>query len=60
MQKKINLSPIILSITVALLFFFLGRYFVIQMGNNGVWAVIILLAVFYAVWYMNYRRKKKP
>ena len=58
-MPKINIIPIIQSITIALIFFALGRLMVIQMGNLGIWIVAGLLIIFYVVWWIIYQRGKR-
>ena len=56
---KIKILPIIKSITIALIFFALGRLMVIRMGNTGIWVIVIALLVFYAIWWQMYQRNKQ-
>lgn len=57
-MPKIKIIPIIKSITIAMLFFVVGRLMVMQMGSLGIWIVAGLLVVFYIAWWMMYRRNK--
>jgi len=56
---KIKIFPIIQSITIALIFFALGRLLVLQMGNIGIWISVGLLIIFYLLWWRRYQRNKK-
>ncbi|HBX70311.1 MAG TPA: hypothetical protein DEH25_13270 [Chloroflexi bacterium] len=58
-MPKIKILPILQSITIALIFFALGRLLVIRMGTLGIWISAILLIIFYALWWRNYQRDKK-
>jgi hypothetical protein len=58
-MPKLEIGPFITSIIVALLFFALGRFLVIQMDDAGRWIVYISLIVFYAVWWFFYQRRKR-
>ena len=58
-MPKIKLLPIVQSITIALIFFVVGRLMVIQMGDLAIWIVAGLLIVFYVVWWILYRRSKR-
>jgi Flp pilus assembly protein TadB len=56
---KIKIFPIIQSITIALIFFALGRLFVLKIGTAGIWISVGLLIIFYLVWWRRYQRDKK-
>ena len=56
---KIKLWPIIKSITIALVFFALGRLMVARMGNAGIWIIVIALIIFYAFWWNGYQKNKQ-
>jgi hypothetical protein len=59
LMPKIKLVPIIKSITIALIFFALGRIMLIQLGTMGIVIAIVLVLVFYIFWAVSYRRGKK-
>ncbi len=46
-------------VVIAVVLYAIGRFFVVQMGNNGSWLIIVGVIVFYAVWWNNYQRNKK-
>jgi hypothetical protein len=57
-MPKIKISPVIKSITIALIFFTLGRLLAIRWGNIGFWLAVILLTIFYAaLWAVNRHQK---
>ena len=58
-MPKIEIGPFIVSIVVALLFFAIGRFIVIQTGGAGRWMIFAGLIIFYAIWWVSYRRAKK-
>lgn len=47
-MKSKNLAR---NIILGFIFFFLGRFIVLQMGTIGVWIIIGLVIVFYVSWY---------
>ena len=57
-MPKIKILPILISITIALIFFTLGRLILVLMPDNGIWVTFGLLVIFYAGWWFLYRRKK--
>ena len=57
-MPKFEIGPFITSVAVALVFFALGRFLVIQLGDVGMWIIFVGLVIFYAIWWMSYRRKK--
>ena len=58
-MPKIEIGPFIVSIVVALLFFAIGRFIVIQTEDVGRWMIFVGLIIFYAIWWVSYRRAKK-
>jgi hypothetical protein len=58
-MPKIEIGPFIMSIVVALLFFAIGRFIVIQTEDVGRWLIFAGLIIFYAIWWVSYRRAKK-
>jgi len=46
-----KIKKLIRSILLAFLFFFIGRFIVLQMGEIGYWIVGGLVIAFYVVWY---------
>ena len=58
-MPKIDLGPYITSVAVALVFFALGRFLVIQLEDVGRWVIFVGLFVFYAIWWISYQRKKR-
>lgn len=57
-MPKIKFLPILLSVTLALVFFAFGRILVLLLGDAGLWLTIGLLAIFYALWGVGYRRRR--
>jgi hypothetical protein len=58
-MPKIEIGPFITSIIVALLFFALGRFLVIQLEDVGRWVIFGSLLIFYAIWWVAYQRRKR-
>lgn len=58
-MPEINLGPFFKSITIALVLFAIGRFIVIQTEELGRWVIFIGLVIFYAVWWVSYRRGKR-
>lgn len=57
-MPKIDIGPFIQSVIIALVFFAIGRFFVIQFEDLGKWVIYVALAIFYAVWWVFYQRGK--
>jgi hypothetical protein len=48
------------NILLAFIFFFIGRFLIIQMGMTGYWVVGGLVVAFYVAWYLlGWRRRNK-
>ena len=58
-MQKIEFGPLIRNIVIALLFFAIGRFIVIQTQDLGRWLIFAGLIIFYAVWWVFYQRRKK-
>ena len=58
-MPKFEIGPFIQSIIVALIFFAIGRYIVIQSGGSGRWVIFAALIIFYAVWWVWYSRGRR-
>lgn len=58
-MPKFDIGPYITSVAVALVFFAIGRFLVIQMDDLGRWVIYIGLIIFYAVWWVWYQRGKR-
>ena len=58
-MPKIDFGPFIQSIVVALIFFAIGRFIAIQLDDVGRWVIYVALIIFYAVWWVSYRRRKR-
>jgi hypothetical protein len=58
-MPKFEIGPFIQSIIVALIFFAIGRFIVIQMEDLGRWVIFIGLIIFYAIWWVAYQRRKR-
>lgn len=58
-MPKFEIGPFIQSIIVALIFFAIGRYIVIQAGGTGRWLIFAALIIFYAVWWVWYTRGRR-
>jgi hypothetical protein len=58
-MPKIRLHPIVINIIIAFVFFAVGRLVVIQLGDIGIWIIVISVIVFYAIWWVRYQRSKR-
>jgi hypothetical protein len=48
-----NSENILVNILLAFIFFFIGRFIVLQMGNIGYWIIGGLVIVIYVAWYFQ-------
>jgi hypothetical protein len=53
---KIDFGPFMRSVIVALIFFAIGRFIVVQTEGSGRWLIYAGLVIFYAAWWFFYRR----
>ena len=58
-MPKIDISPFIQSIAVALILFAIGRFIAIQMDGVGRWVIFAALIIFYTAWWVWYSRGKR-
>jgi len=58
-MQKIEFGPLIRTIVIALVFFAIGRFIVMQTQDLGRWIIFGGLIIFYAVWWIMYQNRKK-
>jgi hypothetical protein len=58
-MPKIEIGPFIQSIAIALVLFAVGRFIVVQTEGAGRWVIYATLIIFYAAWWVWYRRGKR-
>jgi hypothetical protein len=47
-----NSDKLFKNVLLAFIFFFIGRFIVLQMGNVGYWIVAGLVIAFYVAWFI--------
>ena len=58
-MQKIEFGPLIRTIVIALVFFAIGRFIVMQTQDLGRWIIFAGIIIFYAVWWIMYQNRKK-
>jgi len=58
LMPQLKISPFARSIILVLIFFGLGQFIRYQWDIQGIWLIVILLVIYYAVNWILFQRRK--